>query len=530
MATPDLDLLKKSVTAGDVATVVGNGVVRVVVPLDLWGNLWGQDQISLPPVAPPFWTRDRDTVLRATVYKEAMWASAIGIAISKVTASGWEIQADVTLRASRAQTVYLNADGSSVGWVSFLAKHLRSFLTTDNGAFVEIVRARKGIGSKIIGIRHLDPMRCTRTGDPRIPVLYRDRKGRYHELQDYQVMLFSDMPDDSETYFGVGLCAASRAYSAIYKLASIEWFLREKVGGLHPLAIYIVNGLLTNQMNDAVRAAKEETLSKGAVSYMGAVIMGIPQGETPGLVTIPLAELPDGFNRKEEFDLSILTYADAIGLDVQDLQPLTGQSLGSGAQSRVLEEKSKGKGLSAWKQQWIHQNNEKVLPRATVFAFTERDYGDMLKKAEVSLKRAEVAKSHIEAAITTPAQELQVLVDADELPREFLPIDETQSDTLSDVEKPIGEEMGQAQAETQTAEQAQNEEKTFKAFTDESETLAARIATMPEYLRLAIEESETELKALTKSNRAQVTTALASIPETAWQEAETLDAQTDEAL
>ncbi len=481
--TPDLDLIKRSVTAGDISTVVGNGVVRVVVPLDLWGNLWGQDQISLPPVPPPFWTRERDIVLRTTIYKEAMWASAIGIAISKVAASGWEIQADVPLRTKRAQPLYLNADGSSVGWVSFLAKHLRSFLTTDNGAFVEIVRARKSIGSKIIGIRHLDPMRVTRTGDPAIPALYRDREGRFHELKDYQVMLFSDMPDDSETYFGVGLCAASRAYYAIYKLASIEWFLREKVGGLHPLAIHIVNGLLTTQMNDAVRAAKEETLSKGAVSYMGAVIMGIPQGETPGLVTIPLAELPDGFQRKEEFDLSILTYADAIGLDVQDLQPLTGQALGTGAQSRVLEEKSKGKGLSSWKQQWIHQQNEKVLPDATTFAFTEKDYGDMLKKAEVSHKRAEVAKIRIEAAITTPAQELQILVDDNEIPREFLPVDTTQADTLSDDEKPVSEETAPVGAEVETAEQVQEEEIEAKEFPEQVDKTLVTPLLVTEYDR-----------------------------------------------
>lgn len=510
--------------------MVGNGVVRVVVPLDLWGSYWGQDQISLPPVPPPFWTRERDIVLRTTVYKEAMWASAIGIAISKVTASGWEIQADVPLRTRRAQPLYLNADGSSVGWVSFLAKHLRAFLTTDNGSFVEIVRAKKGIGSKIVGLRHLDPMRCTRTGDPAIPALYRDRKGRYHELKDYQIMMFSDMPDDAETYFGVGLCAASRAYYAIYKLASIEWFLREKVGGLHPLAIHIVNGLLTTQMSDAVKVAKEETLAKGAVSYMGAVIMGIPQGETPGLVTIPLAELPDGFNRKEEFDLSILTYADAIGLDVQDLQPLSGQALGTGAQSRVLEEKGKGKGLSSWKQQWVHQNNEKVLPEATTFAFTERDYGDMLKRAEVSLKRAEVAEKRVSAAITTPAQELQILVDDDEIPREFLPVDATQADVLSDAEKPVSEEQAALQAEDLTAEQIQMEAEPLevKAF-KEADALGADIARMQQHDQEAIAEMEKELKALTKSYRAQVADALDAIPAPLWDEAARLD-NPDEAL
>lgn len=420
--------------------------------------MWGIDQIALPPQAPPYWSYARDDVLRATVYKEAMWGASIGIAISKIAAAGWEIKSDSKRKAKAAQELYLFADGRSVGWVSFLGKHLRAFLTNDNGAFVEIVRASKGMGSKIIGLRHLSSRRCQRTGDPSVPVLYRDFKGRYHELKDYQVMCFADMPDDDETFFGTGMCAASRAYAAIFKLASIEWFIREKVSGLHPLAIHIVNGVLSNQLDGAVKAAKDQTISKGIASYMGAVIIGIPQGESPGVVTIPLAELPDGFNRKEEFDLSILTYANSIGLDVQDLQPLSGQGLGTGTQSLVLADKSKGKGLASWKQQWIHQNNEKVLPAATTFEFVEKDYEDMTKKAMVSKSRAEASKLRIDAAITTPAQELQVLVDDDELPREFLTVDLTEGDNISDTEKPITEDaQQQAAAEMPTPEQVETE-------------------------------------------------------------------------
>lgn len=459
MAAPDLDLmLKKSVTAGNLAAYVGNGVINVMVPLDGWG-MWGVDQINLPPTLPPYWSYNRDDVLRATVYKEAMWGAAIGIAISKIAAAGWEIQSDVKRRAKYGQDLYLYADGRSVGWVSFLGKHLRSFLTSDNGAFVEIVRATKGVGSKIIGLRHLSSRRVIRTGDPSIPAIYRDFKGKYHELKDHQVMLFADMPDDDETFRGTGLSAASRAYPAIFKLASIEWYVREKVSGLHPLAIHIVNGVLSNQLDGAVKAAKDQTVAKGIASYMGAVIIGIPQGEAPGVVTIPLAELPDGFNRKEEFDLAILTYANAIGLDVQDLQPLSGQGLGTGTQSIVLADKAKGRGLASWKQQWTHQNNEKVLPKATTFNFMEKDYEDMSKRALISKARAEVSKLRIGATITTPAQELQVLVDDDELPREFLALDLTNSENLSDDEKPVSENAEEAQAAIEsTAEQVELEE------------------------------------------------------------------------
>ncbi len=428
----DTDFITKSVTAEDQGRVY-NGVLNMIVP-----NVWGSssNNILIPPALPPYWSQSRDSVLRATTYNEGMWGAAVGITITKAASSSWELKGLSERKLKKLQELYLFADGRLVGWVQFLSKHLRDFLTTDNGAFVEIVRAGKSIGSPIIGLRHLDSLRSIRTGDPKTPLLYRDRKSKVHELKSHQVMMFSDMPDPAETFYGVGNSAASRAYTSIYKLAAIEWYLREKIAGLRPLAIYIVNGLLQNQIEGAVRAAEEQTIAKGLAAYMGAVIVGVPSDKPPQVATIPLAELPDRFNRKEEFDLSILNYANALGLDPQDLQPLSGQGLGTGTQSVVLAEKSAGKGLSAWRQQWVHQNNELVLPETAVWIFVEHDLRDQKSQADLDKVRIDTMKSAIEGGIVMPEQAVQVLVDQNVLPREFLPaVDMTPSMALADDEK-----------------------------------------------------------------------------------------------
>jgi 2'-5' RNA ligase len=429
------ELIKKSVTRDDFIPVSqGGGVIHMTIPL--WGAGMTGKNILLPPIPPAYWTPGRDAVLRSTVHNEALWAGAIGIAITKKASQAFEVDSTIPLRARRMQDILLQADGRRVGWVGFLSKHLRDYLTTDNGCFIEIVRATSSAGSRIVGLRHLDSLRCVRTGDPDIPVIYRDRKGSYHELKDYQVIGLSDMPDPGDTFYGVGMCAASRAYAAIYKLAAIEWYLREKVSGQHPLAIYIVNGILEKQLQGAVTVAKEDELAKGVAAYMGAVILGVPSETQANVAVIPLAELPDRFERKEEFDIAVLTYANAIGLDPQDLQPLTGQSLGSGAQSQVLDDKTKGKGLAMWSQDFTHALNEYVLDEMTTFQFVENDYRDNIRIAEVSKKRAEVSEIRVKAGITTPEQEKQVLVDQNELPKEFLTSDMTPGETLDDTEKP----------------------------------------------------------------------------------------------
>jgi hypothetical protein len=107
----------------------------------------------------------------------------------------------------------------------------------------------------------------------------------------------------------------------------------------------------------------------------------------PEVATVDLAGLPDGYDRKEEFDIGLLTYANAIGLDPQELQPLTGQPLGTSTQTEVLEDKSKGKGLSAWRTMFSHAMNQDVLAELTTFFFVEKDYRDMLRAATVSNQR-----------------------------------------------------------------------------------------------------------------------------------------------
>lgn len=421
--------LQKSVTANEITTVKNGAVINLVVPF-----YQGYDRLSLPPQAPPYWSLQRDAILRATVHHEAMWAAAVGIAISKLAALSFNVISKKPRLAKEAQDILINADGERVGWVGFISKVVRDYLTTDNGTFIEVVRATKSPGSKVLGLRHLDSMRITRTGDPAIPALYRDRWGKIHEMKDYQIIMFSDMPDPSETYYGVGMCAASRCYGAIYKLASIEWYLREKVSGLHPLAIHIVNGVLDQQLKGAIDAAKQEEISRGLVAYMGAVIVGIPAEQQPMVATIPLAELPDRFQRKEEFDLSMLTYADSIGLDIQELQPLSSGNLGNSTQSQMLHDKARGKGLTAFRQDFTHAMNHYVLPDGVEFEWLEKDYRDLTQKEDITTKRVANAQARITAQITTPAQELQLLVDEDELPKEFLTVDHTPEENLGDNE------------------------------------------------------------------------------------------------
>src|SRR5690606_24976128 len=70
----------------------------------------------------------------------------------------------------------------------------------------------------------------------------------------------------------------------------------------------------------------------------------------------------------------------AIGVDVQDLWQLTSGTLGSGAQSEVLDQKSRGKTIGTLRAA-IERAISDILPEGYTFAFKYRDANEDQEKA-----------------------------------------------------------------------------------------------------------------------------------------------------
>lgn len=432
---PDKALLKKSVTRGDYADNPRSGVAFI--------GVFGGYSVSegvLPPKPPPYWSKARDYLLRSTVYNEtSFWAPAVYIAVTKLAAQSWEVGPDEHKRlVSHSHDILKNADAGR-GWVTFIEKSAQDFFLTDNGAFVEIVRTSGARGARIMGIVHLDSGRCWRTGDPDVPVLYTDRMSREHELKAHQVLMLSDMPSPGEEWYGVGMCAASRAYTQIAKLSAVENYAYEKITGNRPQSIYLVNGVSAIQLQQAALSSQQDQARKGAVAFRGAMIIPLLLDKASiDMVEIPLAALPDGWDRKQELDVALLSYANALGLDPQDLQPLGGQQLGAGAQSQILDEKSRGRGQAAYRKQLMHLINEWVLPGAVSMFFIENDLRDQKEQAALDKTRIDTALAmNGGQPLVTAAQAVNWLVDHNVLDKAYMPEgDTTPAVSLDDEEKP----------------------------------------------------------------------------------------------
>lgn len=418
---------------------------------------------------PAYWSPRRDWFLAATPKKEDMWASAVAIATTKFAAHGFTVRdsKDSQRKVSASQELLKRANGGE-GWVTFAQQVMRDLLTTDNGVFIAIRRDGDQVqkirvkahpagnepqsfaeaavtlakpGAKISGLYHLDSLRCVRTGNLAYPLRYMPISGTQMLLRWDQVLMYADQPSPRAELFGVGECAASRAYKTIAKLSAMEQLVYENLTGGGANKLVFLQGITDPTLKAILESGKADAQARGLVYYLGTILGAIPSDTPISSVEIRLKELLSNFVPKDERDNGYLIYANAIGVPVQSIQPLQGQGLGTGTQTVVLDDQATGQGaLPAFLKWWEQTVSDRVLPKTTELSFTdENDLRDQKSRAEVQKMRADTRAVMIQSGEISPAMSRQLAVDSEDLPQDLVGNDATGGGTISDDEKPNSE-------------------------------------------------------------------------------------------
>lgn len=388
-----------------------------------------------------------DEALGATLALEDMWAGAISQAVTKLAVRDFEVSDtdDSTLRTRRAQDLLLNFDGP-IEWRSGINKTAQDFLMCRNGCFIEVERVSKTANSKIRALWHLDSLRCRRTGNPDYPVIYWSLDSQWHPLRADQVIFFADMPSPRASLYGVGIPAAERAFKTIVKLAAVETYFREKITGARALKLVFISGMTKRKLEQVKETSDAEQERRGYTVYKGAVVVPTETDQAISIAEVDLAGVPDGFDVETERRDAYLRYANAIGIPVQDIQPLSGQGLGTGTQTVVLDEAAEGRGLVYFPKMLEDKLNWLTMPKTTTFIFKTNDLRDQQAQAAVNQTKANtimLLKGNPTApGIISDAQALNMAADEGIVPKEFLPEDVTPEGTATssgDQSKPTGE-------------------------------------------------------------------------------------------
>lgn len=403
-AAPDKRVLARSVQstptvdqnyepAGGVLTMQLASVADEIVP---WGKApWRRDKQLRE-----FWPTEN--ILASTIYATAIRNAAFS----------WKL--DGPPRTVAAVQNMLHSANLGKGWLYFMVRTTIDLLTQDNAAFIELVRADDAETSPVIGISHLDAERCRRTGDPLVPVIYRDRLGVLHKLKWYQVISLEEMPSPVETMNGMQFCFVTRVLRAAQIMRDIKLFKREKVGARGPTALHLVGGVTQSRIEDSTKKADEKGDNQGLMKYLTPyIIASLDPTVSVTHVEIPLKSLPDGFDEDVAMRWYINDLALGSGNDYQDLAPLPGGGLGSSNQSEILHRKSRGKGpgffMKLVEQAFTFHG---VIPQSVKFTYDEQDVAADKEKADLALTQAQTFQIYA-SALQMPHQVVwQMMSDA----------------------------------------------------------------------------------------------------------------------
>jgi hypothetical protein len=393
----------------------------------------------------------RDAQLRSFITEENIFASALGIVCSRNATFGWHLNGSPrTLR--RMQDILETADRGH-GWESLIVKTSIDLYSQDAGAVWELVREEDSESSPIIAINHLDIARCYHTGVWESPIIYQDRRGRYHLLKWYQVVTFAEMPCSIETFEGLQYCALTRFLRAAQERKSVSIRDYERTNGRHAKSIHLVQGITTQQLTDAITRANSNADAAGLMRYMDPIVVGSisPQASVDAK-TIELTSPPEGYERDEYFKEYIAMLAMAFLTDYQEFSPLPGGNLGTSTQSQILHLKNRGKGPGIFRRLITHAINFRVMPQNCEFHYDDPDFEAEKTEAEVKKLRAQTRQIRVTSQEITPEVARQIANDEGDLRQEYLALmgDVDRTDNLMvDSESPADNQIDEQIAASQ---------------------------------------------------------------------------------
>lgn len=332
---------------------------------------------------PEYGSSARDEYLRKIWKTEPIMAGACYAFVSKIRALGWTLEGGRNKVSRWNQILHESEEGA--GWNVLISKVVDDYLTTDDGAFVELGKAFKN--GPVRGLFHIDSVRCQLLGAGHAS--YRDSEGDQHLLKPGDYAHFCSMPSPDEDLHGKGFCFVSRALKAAKLLLALHKYEAEKLENLPPEGIATITGLTVKQVKKAFELYAARRQSRDQLTFPGILwLIGNPMAPGgAGKVSVdltPFSTLPEQFDRRGLIETYAKTLAADLGVDVNEFWMSERGGFGpSKGEVTIQHAKAKGKGVGEVIVCLERILNWHVLPEGLIFAFDAQDDEDDMMRAEI---------------------------------------------------------------------------------------------------------------------------------------------------
>lgn len=365
--------MSSDLTTAEARALSVAGKVQTAIP-------FGIRSIDRQALLPAYGSQAREIALRS-LYRAAHNGLVQGIIAgltSKIVSTPFEVVAPSEAESENAQAMLLQA-AFGKGAEHLFSMTTLNYLRHDRGVWWELI----GYGdpnNRLIGapvaVNVLDPIRCYPTGDSEHPVWYYSTDGRIHQLHHSRVVHFVDMPDGDEDYPDVGMCALSRAVAVAEREILMGRYISTNLDDKPKPGLMLFKNIEETQYQEAEArylAQRRSGLTDRDVFGEVFMLFGVDPHDETGVDYVSYSEPPEKFDYIAYVNLDAKELAVAFGIDIQEFWELSGGGIGTGTQSEILHEKSRGKTLGRMRKMFERALNLRVLPPDCEFRWQYRD-------------------------------------------------------------------------------------------------------------------------------------------------------------
>lgn len=361
-----------------------------------YGGVIGGDSLTFfvtnPDLLPSWGTYACDRALRLLHYTQfnALWGGAVNVFIQKILSTPYEISGGKNL-TFQWQDIFFASDFGE-GYDFMMTKVLTDYLTLNRGGFIEKVSygdpdTPLEPGARIIGLNHLDPLRIIMTGNREYPyIYYSEYTGAYHRMHYTRVLRLTHAVSPITTLYGMGKSVLYDAMTVANAQINLGKAQNESLSDMPPAGIVVFNNVKGENVAEVMAQFEADRNRDGAHIYRAPLdIEGKDPAQPVTVEFIPLAQMPSDWDYEKYMKTHVNLLALVMGLDPQDIWPLSSHALGSGAQSQILAQKTSGKGpgylLTQLERLW-----NTVLPRSLQFKYKASNAQQGMETAQIALQ------------------------------------------------------------------------------------------------------------------------------------------------
>jgi hypothetical protein len=345
----------------------------------------------------------RDKWLREFWKLEPHWAGIVYQCVLVDSSRPWTITGGKKQVRRYAQLLH-SANGGK-GWRHYFRQSSLSYRVTDMGSTTEL--GRPGRIGPLRAIYHVDSARTKWTGKVNKPLRYYPaRSGKTQLWRDYDFFNVCAMPNDDESFYGLGYCQTSRAFQLVKLLYGVLMHDQESVGAKMMRGLLLLSGIEESQWNTAMEA-RESQLSQMEREFFGGVfVLANSTSDVKGQL-MGLSQLPASFDRDSFISQIMFGYSLISGYDPREFWPVSSGSLGTARETEQQHRKASTKGTLEFPHAW-QERFQAELPETVLFEFEERDTDAEIMQAEMAQVWSDVVRTLYDAqGSSNPFQETQ---------------------------------------------------------------------------------------------------------------------------